>query len=289
MYANLTMVALDLNGVVQPRNRFWSIFCDRAKGPGLGDVNLPRRMQIADEVSSVLMHMAMQTETNTGRTQTFEEGIVLNLLIAGSGMMPDGNAEDIDVWGQRPSFFRFLCLLVGFQQAFRKRTGVDAGASFEELVDLPRGIHRQELEPRFREKEREILLIGFQWVRLLDERMIEFPEILKAQVILLLVPDEVPITLARETPGLLFLLVNEALLFPVIYRLIPAQVMIAGHDNATLSRQFESFDELRNELIGLFKLFRRSAVGQIARDDKIVQPFETQSILLIRKVTDQRL
>src|SRR5262249_13733312 len=56
---DLVVISRDFNHVIQSGSRLRAVFGDRAKRPRTGDANLPRRMQIADEICSVLVHVAV--------------------------------------------------------------------------------------------------------------------------------------------------------------------------------------------------------------------------------------
>src|SRR5215510_7498906 len=108
-------------------------------------------------------------------------------------------------------------------------------------------------------------------------------------MVLLVIAHQVAVSLWNKAACWEFLWINQSLLFPLIHLLIPAQIVIAGNNNAALGGEVEVLDQTRDELMDFVKLFWRSAVGQIAGEHEIVQPLETKSTLFVSEIGQQRL
>src|SRR5262249_33958589 len=86
-------LGIDLEEVVEPGDRLWPIPGRRAERSGSDHVQLACGMQVAEQISAVLVDVAVQAQTDPRAADRLDEGIVDDLLVARDRVMPHGDPE----------------------------------------------------------------------------------------------------------------------------------------------------------------------------------------------------
>ena len=82
----LAVIGGDFQQVIQSRGGFGSLIWARAEGTRSDDVEFAS-VEIADEIGSVFVDVAVGSEAMAGVAQPIEECVGFDLLVAGDGVM----------------------------------------------------------------------------------------------------------------------------------------------------------------------------------------------------------
>lgn len=125
MHLYLTVVAPHFEHIVQAWGRFWSVTGGRTKRSSARNMQVTSRMQIANPISAIFVHVSMQAEFDILLPQLFEKGILDDLLVPCDGMMPDRNTQDVRVLGQSAVGLGSFDLFRRLEQSSRQRAFVN--------------------------------------------------------------------------------------------------------------------------------------------------------------------
>src|SRR5262249_1462128 len=122
---------------------------------------------VADQLSSQLVNVAVETDSDVVVHQVVEKVQVRHQFRAGHRVVPHAEAQHGHVARQVTAFLPFLNLSICLPNDLSDRFGVDSRALPEVLVNLPAGVQSQELNSCVGEEKSYALLRPLQRVRLL--------------------------------------------------------------------------------------------------------------------------
>jgi hypothetical protein len=197
------------------------------------------RVQIANQISAIFVHVSMQAEFDILLPQLFEKGILDDLVVPCDGMMPGCNTQDVRVLSQSPIGLGGFDLFCRLEQSNRQRAFMPPRPILVILINLPCRVHGQKLAPVFLEETGLALYPSFGLVGLLNQGVIELAEVLKLCVIPFIIPYNKAIGLLNIAPCLQFPHIDPAFLPPFIDFVILAQVVITRHNHTTCRGDFQ--------------------------------------------------